>query len=177
MFETNQIKLRKLEISDAKIYHQWRNDIDVMSSTSPELDQFTLEETESFIKGILVSETSRSYMIVTKDDNKTVGIISLININRKDQSAECIIDIGEKEKWGQKIGQNSLKLLMNTAFNEWNLHRLMLQVFSFNTRAISMYEKLGFQLEGTLREAFYRGGMWHDIKIMSILKSEYQKQS
>ncbi|MFY8331552.1 GNAT family N-acetyltransferase [Vagococcus carniphilus] len=173
MFETNNIKLRKVTESDAEIYNKWRNDTDVMYSTSPELDQYTLDDTIQFISFVTSSQNSKSYMIETKDDNKTVGIVSLININNKDRSAECIIDIGEKDKWGQGIGKEAFNLIMEYSFKELNLHRLTLRVFSYNKRAIGLYEKLGFKPEGVMREAFYRSGEWHDIHVMGILKKEY----
>lgn len=176
MFENKKIKLRKIEESDAEIYHKWRNDVEIMYSTSPELDQFNLNDTREFVGFILGSQNSKSYMIETKEDNKTVGIVSLININNKDRSAECIIDIGEKAAWGKGIGQASFNMVMNYAFNELNFHRLTLRVFSFNERAISLYKKLGFKEEGIMREAFYRSGEWHDIHIMGILKKEYQSK-
>jgi RimJ/RimL family protein N-acetyltransferase len=166
MFENESIRLRKVTIADAPIYNKWRNDTEVMYSTSPELDQFTTE-----------SPNGKSYMIETKEDNQTVGIISLIDINHKDRSAECIIDIGEKEKWGQGIGRDAFELLLNYAFNELNFHRLSLRVFSFNRRAISLYKKLGFKEEGIMREAFYRSGQWHDVHVMGILKREYMSDN
>lgn len=173
MFETERIILRKVELEDAVTYHKWRNDTEVMYSTSPELDKFILEDTEEFIRMIISSDTNKSYMIETKIDQETIGIISLANINFKDRNAECIIDIGEKGKWGQGFGREALELLLEYAFQELNLHRLMLEVFSYNQRAITLYEKIGFKTEGIMREAFYRSGKWHDIRVMGLLKDEY----
>ncbi|MEK2447177.1 GNAT family protein [Tetragenococcus halophilus] len=51
--------------------------------------------------------------------------------------------------------------------------RHYLQVFSFNKRAIKLYEKMGFIHEGSQRQALYRMGKWHDIIMMSILENEY----
>ncbi len=173
MFENKNIKLRKLSINDYLTYHNWRNDIEVMKSTSPELDIYTLEETESFINMIVNQPNAKGYMIEDIEDGETVGIISLINIDYKNRSGECIIDIGQKEKWGKGIGREAMSILMDYAFNELNLHRLYLQVFSFNERAIKLYERLGFKQDGKFREAVYRDGKWHDIIIMNILKREY----
>ena len=53
-----------------------------------------------------------------------------------------------------------------------NLHRLALQVFDFNERAIQMYGKLGFQTEGRLREAYFTRGKYCDIMLMSLLEGE-----
>lgn len=83
MFENKNIKLRKLSTSDYTTYHDWRNDIEVMKTTSPQLDIYTLEETEQFISMIASQPNSKGYMIEHKETGKTVGIVSLINIDYK----------------------------------------------------------------------------------------------
>ena len=49
------------------------------------------------------------------------------------------------------------------------LTRIELRVRQDNARAISLYETLGFQLEGTLRSAFKVGEVEYDDLIMSLL--------
>jgi len=66
-------------------------------------------------------------------------------------------------------------MILRYAFDELNLHRVFLQVFSFNQRAINLYEKIGFKQEGQFRQALYRGGKWHDIVVMGILSTEYKQ--
>lgn len=175
MFENKMIKLRKLSANDYTTYHDWRNDIEVMETTSPQLDIYTLEETEQYISAIVSQSTAKGYLIEYKETEQTVGIVSLINIDYKNRSAECIIDIGVKDMWGKGIGTAAISLILEFAFNELNLHRVYLQVFSFNERAIKLYEKMGFIHEGKFRQALYRMGKWHDIVIMGILKDEYHQ--
>ncbi|EQB3102378.1 GNAT family N-acetyltransferase [Clostridium botulinum] len=76
--------------------------------------------------------------------------------------------------WGKGIGTAAISLILEFEFNELNLHRIYLQVFSFNKRGIKFYEKMGFIHEGELCQALYCNGSWHDIVIMSILKNEYK---
>ncbi|MNJ49370.1 putative ribosomal N-acetyltransferase YdaF [compost metagenome] len=175
MFENKIIRLRKLSANDYTTYHDWRNDMEVMETTSPLLDIYTLEETEQFISAIAAQPTTKGYLIEYKETEQTVGIVSLINIDYKNRSAECIIDIGVKDMWGKGIGTAAISLILEYAFNELNLHRLYLRVFSFNERAIKLYEKMGFIHEGKFRQALYRKGKWHDIVIMGILKDEYDQ--
>lgn len=176
MFENELIRLRKLSPADHEIYHAWRNDLEVMVSTSPSLDVYMPEETEQFIAMIASQSDAKGYIIERKMDNKPVGIVSLIHIDYKNRAAECVIDIGAKDVWGQGFGTAALTLVMRYAFDELNLYRLYLQVFAFNSKAIGLYEKLGFTQEGKLRHALYRGGAWHDVVLMSILEPEYRKQ-
>ncbi|MDN6147003.1 MAG: GNAT family N-acetyltransferase, partial [Tetragenococcus koreensis] len=122
---------------------------------------------------IVSQSNAKAYMIVHKETERLVGIVSLINMDYKNRSAECIIDIGAKDMWGKGIGSSAISLILEFAFLELNLHRVYLQVFSFNKKAIKLYEKMGFTHEGNQRQALYRMGTWHDIIMMSILENEY----
>lgn len=173
MFEDDRIKLRKLTAEDFKIYQTWRNDIEVMKSTSLSLDQYTLKETEDYILLLTTLTDAKGYIIEDKKSRQPLGIISLIHIDFKNRSAECVLDIGEKAIWGSGIGTAALELLLAFGFNELNLHRIYLQVFSFNNGAIRLYEKIGFSHEGRQRQALFRAGQWHDILMLSLLKNEY----
>ncbi|MGO4900963.1 GNAT family N-acetyltransferase [Bacillus sp. GM2] len=174
LFESSKVRLRKVTVEDAELYHIWRNDIEVMRNTNPFLDIYSIEATRDFIEQVILgSNTAKSYMILERVNEKPIGITSLINIDHKNRNAECIIDIGEKDFWGKGYGREALTLLLNYAFLEMNLHRVYLRVFSFNKKAIRLYEKLGFSHEGISREALFREGVWHDIVHMGQLQSEY----
>nr|WP_067841907.1 GNAT family protein [Amphibacillus sediminis] len=159
---------------DIVSYHKWRNDHQVMVSTNPALDNYSFDQTESFVEQVILNNHStKSYMIIERKHNQPIGITSLANLDFKNRNAELIIDIGEKEFWGKGYASEALKMLLNYAFNELNLHRLYLQVFAFNEKAIRLYQRLGFQQEGVSRQALFRKGSWHDILQMGLLQSEY----
>ncbi|WP_130297313.1 GNAT family N-acetyltransferase [Fictibacillus sp. BK138] len=50
---------------------------------------------------------------------------------------------------------------------------IAINVFSYNERAIKAYQKLGFMIEGTLREDLYFNGNYHDNILMGLLKRDY----
>ncbi|WP_096187722.1 GNAT family N-acetyltransferase [Evansella halocellulosilytica] len=175
MFISDRIMLRKVTEQDAETYYKWRNDPEVMQNTSPHLDLFTMSETEEFINSIVRSSTSKSYMIVAKESKQPIGIISLIHLDYKNRNAECIIDIGEKEYWGNGYGKEAMQLLLNYSFRELNLHKVYLRVFSFNERAIRLYEKIGFSKEGELKDQLYRNGKWYSIIHMAFFQKNYMK--
>ncbi|WP_232696720.1 GNAT family N-acetyltransferase [Brevibacillus daliensis] len=174
IFQSPKIVMRKMTANDAELYHVWRNDTEVMQSTSPFLDLYHMEETRDFVNHVILgSHASKSYIILDKKSNTPIGITSLVNIDFKNRNAECIIDIGEKSHWGKGFGTEAMTLLLDYAFHEMNLHRVALRVFSFNKQAITLYEKLGFKHEGASRQSMFRGGVWHDIIYMGLLQNEY----
>ena len=60
------------------------------------------------------------------------------------------------------------------AFERLGLHRLELDVFSFNTRAERAYLKAGFRREGVLRDAVMDGDGYADDILMAILEEEWK---
>ena len=62
------------------------------------------------------------------------------------------------------------------AFEELQLHRLELSVFSFNPRAEAVYRKAGFRREGVLRDAVLDGDQYADEICMAILEDEWRQR-
>lgn len=171
LFNGERLRLRKMSMEDVPVYHQWRNDMEVMHFTNPALDVFTYSDTENFVQTIIESNHAKSYIIEERESDKPIGITALTNLDYENRNAECIIDIGDKNYWGKGFGREAFQLLLDYAFQEMNLHKVYLRVFSFNERAIRLYQKLGFQTEGELKEQVYRNGSWHGIVYMGLLKS------
>ena len=173
MFTSDRIHLRKVKENDADTYHKWRNNHNVMESTSLELDDYTLEDTQQFIQMIVNSDASKSYIIQHIENEEPIGIVSLINVDFKNRNAECIIDIGNEDYWGKGYGTEAMKLLLQYCFLELNLHKVYLKVISFNERALHLYERLGFKKEGEQKEQLFRNGKWHGIILMSLFQKSY----
>ena len=68
-----------------------------------------------------------------------------------------------------------MELLVNYGFNELNLHRLQLTVFGYNEPAVKLYEKLGFQHEGSYREFLQRDGQRYDMHLYGLLLSDWEE--
>lgn len=109
----------------------------------------------------------------TLSDDIVIGFVVLFNIKWSNQSAVMAIGIGDKAYRGKGYGQDALKLLLNYGFNELNLHRIGLTVMSYNTSAIKAYERVGFVLEGTQRQAIQRQGKRYDLLTFGILRDEF----
>lgn len=60
------------------------------------------------------------------------------------------------------------------AFGSLGLHRLSLDVFSFNPRAEHVYRRAGFRREGVLRDAVRDGDGYGDDILMAMLEDEWR---
>lgn len=176
MLTSERIYLRKMTEADIPLYHTWRNNLNVMQTTSPYLDVYDEGETEDFVKNVILrSSTSKTYMCMDRSTRTAFGIVALTQIDYKNRHAECIIDLGNQDFWGKGYGTEAMQILLDYAFLEMNLHRLHLRVFSFNKAAIRLYEKIGFIHEGEARESLFRDGRWHSILSMGMLQTEFLK--
>ena len=70
-------------------------------------------------------------------------------------------------------GTEAAALLLRHGFEALALNRIELEVYAFNPRARRVYEKLGFKLEGTRREALIWDGEAVDAHIMSLIRRDY----
>ena len=66
--------------------------------------------------------------------------------------------------------------MLQYGFDQLKLHRIELEVYEFNPRAIHVYEKLGFVREGIKRQVLLWEGQYHDAILMSVLAHEYQRE-
>ncbi|MCI0393914.1 MAG: GNAT family N-acetyltransferase [Chloroflexi bacterium] len=83
------------------------------------------------------------------------------------------IGLGDRGSWGKGYGREAMALILKFAFDELNLHRVQLTVFSYNERAIALYEKLGFTREGVYREHLLRDGRRYDMLLYGLLHREW----
>lgn len=84
------------------------------------------------------------------------------------------IGIGDPNQRGKGYGYDAMRLALRFIFSELNLYRVQLTVFGYNTRAITLYERLGFQREGTYRRFMERDGQRYDMFLYGLLRDEWQ---
>lgn len=82
--------------------------------------------------------------------------------------------IFHSDECSKGIGSWAIEMTRNFTFETLNLHRLELEVFSFNQRAQKAYLKAGFQKEGILRDAIMDGEEYADLIIMAILEDDWK---
>lgn len=113
-----------------------------------------------------------AFAIRVKRTGRLIGVCQLTAISAVHRSADLQIRIGDAAARDKGYGSETVRLLVDFGFRDLNLHRIALQVFATNTRAIRTYERAGFRHEGILREAVFVDGRFVDVKIMAVLKGE-----
>ena len=114
------------------------------------------------------------FVIETLDDPPTlVGNLGLFGARPKDRCATIAIGLG-REHVGRGYGTDAMRVIVDYGFREMGLHRIQLDVWSFNLAAVRAYSKAGFVEEGRRRESFWHDGQWYDAVMMSVLEHEWE---
>lgn len=113
----------------------------------------------------------RTLTFVACEGKKFVGYITIVFGKFRRVRETVYIAIGVKESHqGRGVGTKLLKRAEDFA-RERGMHRIELEVFANHEKAIGLYEKLGFQIEGRRREAAKTNGGYIDIVWMGKLLS------
>ncbi len=72
---------------------------------------------------------------------------------------------------GQGVGSTLMEAALDLADNWLNLARIELHVYTDNEAGIALYEKFGFEIEGTHRRGAFRNGEYVDTYTMARLRT------
>lgn len=83
--------------------------------------------------------------IETLDEGRYIGGCGINSLDWKNSVATVGIFIGDKNYWGKGYGTDAMKVLLRFIFEQMNINKVKLFVYSFNERAIKSYEKKRLQ--------------------------------
>jgi RimJ/RimL family protein N-acetyltransferase len=73
---------------------------------------------------------------------------------------------------GRRIGVDAAKLVQRHLLVELGFHRIELQIYGFNERAIVHAERCGYVREGAKRKAYLKNGEWQDAVLFSLVQED-----
>lgn len=137
-------------------------------------ENFTRDEVVSFFLQCIENKDRYDFLIIAPD-GRIIGESVINKIDWGLKSANFRIAIFHASECGKGIGSWAVRMARDFAFEELKLHRLELDVFSFNTRAEKAYLKAGFKREGVLRDAVWDGEKYADDILMALLEDEWRE--
>ena len=167
------VALRRPIPNDLAAVVRWYRDPEIARLTRYQTRQMSQAEIERFFQVRMLATDALAYSIVELPRNRLIGFTTFSALDGDNGSVMFHITIGERDAWGRGLGTEATQLMLHHAFERLGLHRVGLTVFSYNTRAIRAYEKAGFRVEGRLREAIQRQGVFFDEVQMGILAGEW----
>lgn len=169
MIKGKDVYLSPVEPEETSLLMEWINDRETVHFNTYYLPVSKVQQ-KGWYERMMKSGDAYLFGIRKNRSGKLIGTCQLCNINMIDRNAELRIRIGDKKERGKSYGTQASGLLLDFGFNDLNLLKIYLHVFSGNERAISSYLKSGFRIEGTLKKHAYVNGVYTDVKVMSIFK-------
>jgi RimJ/RimL family protein N-acetyltransferase len=130
----------------------------------------SVEDTRSAIRAVLARD--HAIILVAEDGEQLVGLVTASGGEFRRNRATAYVVAGVRQGWaGQGVGRQLFVALDGWARGA-GIHRLELTVMTHNERAIALYRRMGFEIEGTKRETLRVGGRWVDEYEMAKLYPE-----
>lgn len=134
----------------------------------------SVEEHRHWFEDMFKGEDYYPFSIRTLVEDRLVGLLVIKEIMWQARHCSFFIGIGDPSERGRGYGSDAVRVLLRYAFLEMNLNRVGLEVMAYNTDAIRAYQAAGFHSDGHLRAFVYRDGVYYDVRMMSILRSEWE---
>lgn len=175
-WERNGFVMRSATKADAEAYYHHNYDPldrEVARLTGCK-EAFGREEIVAFVHRCV--DAQDCYLFFVLDAEKRIIGESVVNeIDPERRCANFRIAIFHPGERGKGIGTWMVETTRDFAFAQLGLHRLELDVFSFNPRAEQLYRKAGFQREGILRDAVRDGDAYADDILMAMLEDDWRR--
>ncbi len=171
------IRLRPVEKEDLPRFVKWFGDPELRSYLDSYLPLSQMQEERWFERNMsLGSEQTWSIDLQPPDSVGPwvhIGSCGFHEIDWRHRSAVAGILIGSREYWGKGHGTDAMQTLVAWGFYTLNLNRVQLRVYADNERAIRSYQKVGFVIEGRLRQANFYNGAYRDALEMGVLREDW----
>jgi RimJ/RimL family protein N-acetyltransferase len=166
--------LRPAEREDVPLLVRWFNDYGMSRFLSARAPMGQALEERWWERMTEAQGDGHWYFLICRlEDGEPIGNLGLFEIDVVNGSAGIGITIGEETDRGHGLGTDAMETLLDFGFGRLRLHRMWLDAYDFNERAIRSYEKAGFVREGMARHGAYRDGEFVDVVAMSILRDEW----
>lgn len=168
------IIIRKHTRKDLSYRVKWLNNSKANKFLGDRLgEKTTLKKEEKWFDDYEKNKNKKFFTIC--DDKKSIGFMGLSYIDKFNKNADLFIVIGDDNYRGKGIGRKAMLWLVNYGFKKLSLHKIRLQVYKENIGAYKLYKKLGFKIEGVMKDESYSKGKFYDLVIMAKFDKDVKK--
>jgi L-phenylalanine/L-methionine N-acetyltransferase len=161
------VSVRHAEPDDAPAIHRILSGPRATAGTM----QLPLQSVEG-VRTRFFSETHEGlYHLVASVDEEVVGHLGLESFARPRRRHVGEIGMAVRDDWqGKGVGTALVEAALDLADNWLNLTRIELSVYTDNAAGITLYEKFGFEIEGTHCRYAFRNGEYVDAYSMARIR-------
>ena len=171
--------LRPIEPADLAFVVALRNDMTIerLAGTRPPLPHVREEFEANFVAPatrLACSDgSSDSLEFLCEIDGVPAGIGGLYGIDYWARHAELGVSLADGPWRGHGFGELAHRVVIEYAFGDLNLRRILAAVHSNNDRVLRLCAKLGFEVEGIRKEFRWVNGAYVDLHLMAMSRSDY----
>jgi [ribosomal protein S5]-alanine N-acetyltransferase len=175
LLNTERLVLREIVLSDAEDLYRIFSDEESMRywSSRPFTSVRQAEKLVESMAQAALRETGIHWGISLRDDPRLIGKCGY-NEWRKAHRRGDISYIIDRQQWGKGIVSEALCAVLDYGFERMNLHSIEAGVTPGNDGSTRMLQRLGFNLEGHLKESFLVEDVFVDSLIYSLLKKDWE---
>jgi putative acetyltransferase len=164
------VSIRRARADDLDFLFGLVNDDDV----EPFLGGRAALDRESLLREVERSDAEpQEYgRFVIEVDGERAGAMGFEVANRRSKIARLERLAVHPEFRGRQVADEAARLLQRQLLLELDFHRLELEIYGFNERALRHAERSGFVREGVKRKAYLRHGDWVDAVIYGLLRED-----
>jgi RimJ/RimL family protein N-acetyltransferase len=111
------------------------------------------------------------FAVCVGESDALVGVGALRDIDREHLQCELSFWIG-RPHWGQGLATRAAEMLVNRAFGEHALNRIVAYHMLRNPASGRVLERLGFRREGVLRQRVRKWGAFEDVAALAMLRTD-----
>jgi RimJ/RimL family protein N-acetyltransferase len=109
---------------------------------------------------------------VIEVDGEPAGALAFSVANRRSRIADLHAVMLHPDHRGRGLGVEATRLLVRHLVFDLGYHRVQLEVYGFNERALGLFERAGFVREGARRRAYDRHGDWVDGVLFGLVRED-----
>jgi putative acetyltransferase len=164
------VELRRANRSDAEFLLEL--------ITADDTREFLGGPTSDTLEGVLADierserEPESFGWLLAERDGERVGCAVYTVVNERNRIAEGRRLAIHPRFRGERLGDAVAHAFQRLVLADLGFHRLELQIYGFNDRAIAHAERVGYVREGVKRKAYLRSGEWQDAVLYSMLQDE-----
>ncbi len=108
-------------------------------------------------------------------EGERAGTATWERVNRRSEIASVGAFAVDPAFRGRRLGDEAARVLQRHLIREVGLHRLQLEIYAFNERALAHAERAGWVREGVRRKAYRRGDEWVDGVLFGLVAEDLER--
>jgi RimJ/RimL family protein N-acetyltransferase len=170
----DQLTLRTIEKADLPFLTETINDPAVRDLLTIRKPITQAQEEQFFEEQVADDETVTLLVCVEDGDPDPAGVIGLEPLRFQDGNTEIGLWLA-RDYHGNGYGTEAARLVTTYAFQELRMHRVLARVIEGNEASHRIWEKLGFQQEGSHRDEIFTNGEYRDVTYYGVLEDEWDR--